>query len=375
MTDRERLLAIMAGRSPDRIPWIPRLEIWYQAQLRRRTMPEQYRGWSLRDIERDLGLGTPARGGRVFRTEVQDVELRREERGYEIRTEYATPVGTVSTLTRRSDVLEQGGIVGGREIEHMIKGPDDYAVVEYIIQHTEIIPTFDEYLAYEDEIGEDGVPLVSIGADPFYRFMRELVGYNAAFYHLMDYPNRVAQLLEVLTEHCLQIQQIVLESPAVLILHGEHFDSQMTSPPIFRDYMLPYFQPFAEKLHARGKTFVCHADADASMLLELIVEAGYDMAECFVTAPMVPLTLEQARKAWGTKVSIWGGIPSVLLCDPVTDREFEDYMMNLFRVIAPGDAFILGVADNVMAEGKLERVQRVTEMVQEYGTYPVQADR
>ena len=46
-------------------------------------------------------------------------------------------------------------------------------------------------------------------------------------------------------------------------------------------------------------------------------------------------------------------------------------MIDVFKTIAPGDAFILGVADNVMPEAKIERIRRVTEMVEEYG-YPVQ---
>ena len=76
--------------------------------------------------------------------------------------------------------------------------------------------------------------------------------------------------------------------------------------------------------------------------------------------------------AFGREVIIWGGIPSVMLCEPVSDQAFADYMLNLFRTIAPGDAFILGVADNVMAEAKLERIERVSEMVQAYGKYPIQ---
>ena len=47
-------------------------------------------------------------------------------------------------------------------------------------------------------------------------------------------------------------------------------------------------------------------------------------------------------------------------------------MQQLFRAIAPGDAFILGVADNVMAEAKLSRIERVSEMMQEYGRLPIQ---
>jgi uroporphyrinogen-III decarboxylase len=364
-------LAIMAGRSPDRIPWIPRLQIWYDAHKRRGTLPSRYQGWTVRQIEHDLGMGTPARDGRVFRTGLHDVEVQTEKRGNEVRTRYVTPVGTVSTLERSSEILEQGGISGTREVEQMIKGPADYPVVEYIVEHTAIIPTYDEYLAYENEVGEDGVPLVSIGADPMYRVLRELIGYNNAFFHLHDYPDLVAHLLGVLKEQAAVIQEIVLDSPARLILHGEHFDSQMTPPYLFREHMLPHFRALTERLHERGKVLACHADADTSLLLDLILESGFDMAECFVTAPMVPLTLEQARETLGTRVIIWGGIPSVMLCDPVSDQAFEEYMRNLFRTIAPGDAFILGVADNVMAEAKLERIERITEMVHDYGTYPI----
>ena len=81
--------------------------------------------------------------------------------------------------------------------------------------------------------------------------------------------------------------------------------------------------------------------------------------------------MAEARQAWGTDVIIWGGIPSSILCPPVTDKEFEDYMLDLFRTIAPGDAFILGVADNVMPDAYIERIIRVGEMVEEYGYYPV----
>ena len=56
MTNRERLLAIMDGRSPDRIPWIPRLLNWYTAHSNLGNLPERFRGLSLQEIERELGM-------------------------------------------------------------------------------------------------------------------------------------------------------------------------------------------------------------------------------------------------------------------------------------------------------------------------------
>jgi len=47
-------------------------------------------------------------------------------------------------------------------------------------------------------------------------------------------------------------------------------------------------------------------------------------------------------------------------------------MRGLFRTVAPGDAFILGVADNVMPTSVIERVERISDLVEKHGTYPVQ---
>jgi uroporphyrinogen-III decarboxylase len=254
----------------------------------------------------------------------------------------------------------------------MIKDLDEYKVVEYMFSHATVTPAYDSYLAYDQQIGQDGLPMTSIGPDPMYRILQTLIGFNNAFFHLYDYRTQVLHLYDVITEFTKKIQAVVLESPAPFIQHGEHFDSKMTPPPIFREFMLPYFQDFIDKLHQKGKSVTCHADADVSNLLELIIESGFDMAECFVTSPMVPLTLRHAREVLGDKVIIWGGIPSVILGNPTTDAQFKAYVDQLRIDIAPGDAFILGVADNVMAEAKLDRIRYITVFVEEHLNYPIQ---
>ncbi len=89
---------------------------------------------------------------------------------------------------------------------------------------------------------------------------------------------------------------------------------------------------------------------------------------------MVDTTLAEAREAWGDRVIIWGGVPSAILEDPYTDDEFERAMDEIFRVIAPGDAFILGVADNVMPGAKLDRVRHITRMVEQQGAYQISTE-
>lgn len=366
MTNRERMLAIIEGRKPDRIPWIPRLQLWYSFHKNTGTLPEKYHRWDLRDIERDLNMGTPARDARIFSVRTENVETRMRRHKNEIFTEYITQAGTVSTRHVVVEKLDKAGM-SSYQIEHLIKRPEDYGVVEYIIEHTKLVPNYEQYKVYDQEIGEDGLPMVGLGACPMHQIMREYLGYEKAVFEMVDHPDRIEHLLRVLTDHNKEMWKIAAESPAKMILHGEHFDSMITPPPVFEEYFRPYFQEFAELLHSKDKILVCHADADSSQLLDLIRESGFDMAEVFTTAPMVPCTMSQAREAWGSDVIIWGGIPSVILCEPVSDEKFEAFMLDLFETIAPGDSFILGVADNVMPETKFERIVRISEMVQEYG--------
>lgn len=374
MNNRERMLAIMSGEMPDAIPWIPRLSIWYTAHKNAGTLPERYQGWSLRDVERDLGMGTPAKDGQIFASKLNGVEVRKcQVSDTETLTEYITPVGTVSTLSHGSEENRRQGILD-MQIEFMLKRREDYAVVEYIIEHTDYAPTFEEYEAYEREIGGDGYPLVACGEGALHYWLRLLAGYNTGYYHLNDFPAEVEHLIEVITQRDREtVWKLMADSPAKLLLHGYHLSSQMTPPPIFERYITPYYQELSALLRARGKTLVLHADNDTSRILTHIEQAGYGMVECFVTHPMVKTTLAQARETWGDRIIIWGGIPSIILEDPYTDEQFEAYMDELFRTIAPGKAFILGVADNVMPGAKLERLQRIAQLVEERGRCPIRA--
>ena len=372
MTNRERLLAILDGRSPDRVPWIPRLQIWHTANSKQGSLPARFEGLSLREVEQALGMGTAARAGKVFTSrQTGDVEVSSRDEGMSTVTTYRTPAGTVTTRFRRSEVLERSGI-GALEVEHMIKGPEDFSTVEYLLTHIEYAASYDEYAAYDAEIGEDGYPMVAAGDCPLHAFLQKHAGYQAGFYMLHDYPDRVERLLEVMEEVDRErMWPLVLDSPARLILHGVHLDSMVTPPPLFSRYITPYYKDFSAHLHERGKRLAAHLDNDTRLILEHIREAGFDLADTFTTAPQVSCTLEEAREAWGTDVIIWGAVPSVILEDAYSDEAFEVYMRDVFRTAAPGDAFVLGVADNVMPTARVDRLERITEMVETWGGYPI----
>ncbi len=56
-TMRDRVLAVMDGRLPDRLPFIDRIEIWYKGMQARETMPRAYEGMSLNQVHKAVGIG------------------------------------------------------------------------------------------------------------------------------------------------------------------------------------------------------------------------------------------------------------------------------------------------------------------------------
>ena len=138
---------------------------------------------------------------------------------------------------------------------------------------------------------------------------------------------------------------------------------------------MPYLQKLSGMLHARGKYLVSHCDGENQGLLDLIAESGIDIAEAICPRPMTKVTITDVKKAFKGKVTIFGGIPSVaLLEESMPDAVFEQYMRGLFRGIAPGDRFILGVSDTTPPDAKFERLLRITEMVNEWGPLPMKTE-
>jgi hypothetical protein len=370
MNDRERMLAVLRGEPPDRLPWIPRLDLWYNAAVLGVTLPARFAGLSLREVQRAMGAGWPALDGLIYRIEYDGVEIVETREGRLTTTTYHTPVGTVREVREHSAELAAAGLPSVLK-EHVLQGPRDYPVWEWIVQHRRYVPTYEAFEVYDAGVGVDGLPVARVEGTPMYDFLEVLVGFQNAYYHLADYPYEVAHLMTVMTEvHRERLWPVIAASPAQVVMNGSHLSSQMTPPRLFRKAILPYYEEANATLHAHGKWTVMHADDDVSHIMALIEQAGWDMLDCFVTAPMVPLTLAEARAAFGNRVILSGGLPSVLLLPDVPEATFRAYVEGIFQTIAPGDAFVLAVSDNVMPNSVIERIAWVSEQVERRG-YPI----
>ena len=398
MTDKERMLRAARGEWADRLPWVPRIDLWYNANSRRGTLPARYRkGVTLDEIADDIGGGyhkivsdalrvqspeeTIDRGLGIFRfrelpfrVEFSGVDREVKKEGDSSLVTYHTPIGTVSCKILYTEEMRQAGVSISWISEHVLKEPKDYRTVGYIFKNMKLSPSYDKYLEFQERVGDKAfVPARGMApAGPMQHIMRDFLDATKFYLEMYDHPREMRRLCEDMEPFYDHLFRILAEAPAEVIFHGSNFDEMITYPPFFRDHITPYLQRLAGMLHSRGKLLISHCDGENEGLLELIAESGIDIAEAICPKPMTKVTISQVKKAFKGKVTIFGGVPAVILLESsVADAEFERYMKNLFREISPGDRFILGISDTTPPDAKFERLLRITEMVQEWGHLPM----
>lgn len=373
MTQHSDALAAMRGEHPSRIPFIGRMNLWYNYHYAGGTLPERYRGWHLWDIQRDLNIGIFGFGAwttTFFKKVIHDVEIGRATKGNQEITSYVTPFGPLRTVHETTDLL-LGTVDTGRDIEQIFKGEQDYDALQYLTEHTEIVENYEEYGKYVDSIGEDGLALPFTGWVPMHEILWRHMGVETFYYELQDHPAKVERLHQAVLEQQRQIVKLAARCPAEAIEVGGNYDEHLTPAHIFNRYFAPFYREALEVFQSAGKILVVHGDGNMKKLLGCLLDVGVQVVEALTPKPATSIDIPETRALWGDKVGIWGGIPYSILTPLYSDDEFEAYVIDLYRAIAPGDRFILGFGDNVPTDAFFHRLQWLSEFNEKNGAYPV----
>ena len=79
---------------------------------------------------------------------------------------------------------------------------------------------------------------------------------------------------------------------------------------------------------------------------------------------MTRCKLEEVREAFAGRITIWGGIPSILLCpDSASEEDFRRFIDTLVERYGRASHFILGVSDMVTADAEWDRLLYITDRV------------
>jgi len=238
------------------------------------------------------------------------------------------------------------------------------------------VPNFDRFNRWvSEEMRDDGVAVAQgfMGASPVHQIQRDLLDPTQFYFHYTDHNAKMLELAGKM-EHLFDgMLTILCTSPAEVVWWGANYDDMLTYPPYFEKEITPWIRKASRLLGSADKLVMCHTDGENEGLMDLIRDSGMHIAESICPTPMTKVTLAEYYRHWSGHLTLCGGIPSTIVLPETNEADFEAYLDQLFKAVAPGKRMLVGIADQVPPNAIFSRLQRIGERVEREGQLPLAA--
>lgn len=381
------MLRALRGERTSRLPFAPRMDLWYIANRVRGTLPESLRGFDLPSLARALGIDAHAFKADLtlqrpdedyallgfglenhvhfpFRFSWDDLDLQSAAADATITTVVRTPSGTLRTDMRLTEQMHRDGISMPFVTRYPLQSSKDIDPLCHFFEHLRVEANPDGFRRFSDHTGDAGLPIASglPAASPMHLILHNLCQLDTFFYLYVDERKAMERLADAIDRVCRAILEAVLASDARVFCWGSNYDESITYPTFFAAEIQPWLAYACERAHAAGKLLLTHADGNNGALLDLFPAAGVDVLESVCTEPMIPITMGALRGRTTGRCALWGGIPSVvLLKESYDEAAFEQFLDRYFAQLGDGQGTVVGVSDNVPPDAPLHRVLRIRD--------------
>ena len=223
LSQRERILAVYRGETPDTAPFMLDLSHWFYHRhgmpwdlSRAYTEPEH----ELIACHRKMGVGFYLPNLASF----VDVDYAGDTRatvtkspdGSTITWQYETPLGTISRTRRWNEQTYAWAIPEwGIETEHDVK------VLGHALGHRTYIPRWERYNAWRDAVGDNGVVYAVFAYSAMGFLLNAWMGIERTVYAAADWPDTLHDAVDRINANNLECIDALAASPAEIILVGD----------------------------------------------------------------------------------------------------------------------------------------------------------
>ena len=373
MTIRERILAVYRGDTPDVVPYMLDLSHWFYHKHRLPwDLSRAYESpeCELIDYHKQVGVGfyLPNLGSFYSVTFPPDVEVetaRHEVAGVpEIVWRIRTPLGNIERRRRWEERTYAWGIS-----QWGIRNERDLRAFGYAMSRRSFSPIWGNYRAWTAEVGDHGVVYVLPGYSAMGHLLNYWMGVESVAYALVDYPQALAEVVEAVNANCLQLIDLLAQSPAEIVVMGDNFSSDIQPPGFFRKWSATYHEEAIRRLHAAGKFVAVHIDGRLQGAIRMIRETGADCGDAITPTPFGDLTPAECRDEAGPDFILSGGVSPDLWLPNVPLDTFKAKVLEWLDLRRHGPRLIANAGDQVPPGADEQRIAIMRDLVEEHGRY------
>jgi len=361
----QRIVDLMAGRTPDRLPWVPELN----AGFVRKTLGRSAEGGNVsadavevaEAAETEDYLAMEAECARRIGADhlhrVKPVRVVRHRVTVEAdaatgETRIHTPVGD---LRRRQQWDPISGTVFTRE--HLIKGPEDFPAYRAMVEDETYEP---DYEAAAADIARSGMATVDVPATPLMHLLMWVMDVQPTLMAMMDHEAEMVELMGEMHEKNKEFYRLAAAGPGEIIRPMEDTSAMLTGPAMYAAHCIGQLNDYAAIAHAGGKLFISHKCGHLKQMVDLLAEVDLDGIEAITPPPLGNADLAEMRRKLGDIWLIGGVDPSQYATASV--EGITAHVRGTLDMMRGDRKFMLG-HEEIPVAAKSENVNAVAQLV------------
>jgi hypothetical protein len=364
MNNRERVMSILRGSVPDRVPWFGDLDYWYSAAIKKGELPQKYLADGYFSLNRDLGVGFYLQGFYPFHQHNGDITFTEQKHNGETVRTMHTPKGDLHEILQYLPTSYSTGFK-----KHYVENTEDLHKFISYLENISFTPANDEAVRRKSIIGDNGFVLCYTPRSPFMEMVTTYIGVVNLVYLLADAPDEMAEVFHIMESKFDIAAEMTVDSPAECIMIPENLSSEVVGEGYYCKYLRGYERKWIERIRQAGKHSFIHMDGTLRGLLRQVAQTGFDVIEAATPAPSGDMTMDEIDAVIGGNTILWGGLPGIVFTPCFGEDAFVEHVKYVLSIMCKRPNFVLGVADQVPPDGILARVGQVASLCEEYGRY------
>lgn len=202
-------------------------------------------------------------------------------------------------------------------------------------------------------------------------------GFEDWFVDLVSQPRLMEAIFDAITESLIGVLEDVTDEIGDLVdvvaVSDDigHQDRLCMNPKMYRQLIKPRHAKLMEAIKSRTKAPVMwHTCGSVYEVIDDLIEIGVNVINPVQTdaAKMEAIRL---KSDFGERLSFWGGIDTMRILPFGTTRDVEKEVIQKIRTLAPGGGYILNTVHNIQPIVIPENVVAMFAAAQKHGKYPI----
>ncbi len=371
MNSRQRLLIVLDGGMPDRVPISTYELVGYNSKAFENNDASYYRMMqAIREKTDCLAMWNPDSNEQFLATASnvdREVQTSRMPDRDITHATIHTPQGDLTQTTIRLDNINTTW-----QTEHWCKSSAD---VDRALSIPYVPVTYSnaDESRIRSEVGDGGIIMASL-ADPLL-LAAEMMEFGEYTIWAAKETDHFARTIEILHERCMENLRRMLDVSVVdlyRICGPEYATPPFLPASLFERFVTPYVTEMVDLIHSKGGKVRLHCHGRIKQVLDHIIATGADAIDPCEPPPDGDITLAEVKKRCNGKMAVFGNLELKLL-EHGTEQEVDDYVRDCMTSAKSGGGFVImptaAPINSPLAPQTERNYLRYIESALKYGQY------